>query len=369
MSKGISYNSFLIVDDKTALIDTAKQPFLVNLIGKVEQLLPPGKSLDYLIINHMEPDHTGALKLLPRLFPDMQIVGNKKTADFLASYYGITAPLHLVNEGDVLDLGRHQLTFHITPMIHWPETMMTYDSTEKILFSGDAFGGFGALEGGIFDDEIGKSYYENEILRYFSNILGKFSPMVQKALTRLQALEIGIIAPAHGPIWRQDPHYILDRYNRWSSHQTEIGAVIVYGSMYANTQQMAEAVARGLAEAGIRDIRLHHISTSHLSHILTDAWRFKGLILGSCTYETRLFPPMRLLVDFLSEKGLAENRRLGLLGSYGWSGGAVKELKEFASRSNWAVVDPIVEVKGAPLPDTLDQCALLGRNMAELLKS
>jgi len=369
LPQGISYNSYLIVDDKTALIDAVKQPFLPNLVGQIEQLLPAGKTLDYLIINHVEPDHSSALKLLPRLFPEMQIVGNKRTADLLASYYGITSPLHLVSEGEVLDLGRHQLTFHITPMIHWPETMMTYESSEKVLFSGDAFGGFGALEGGIFDDEIKVEYFENEILRYYANILGKFSPMVQKALARLKALEMGIIAPAHGPVWRQNPHYILDRYNRWSSHQTEPGAVIVYGSMYANTQQMAEAVARGLAEAGVRDIRLHHASSSPLSDILTDAWRFKGLILGSCTYETRLFPPMRQVVDIFSEKGLGENRRLGLFGSYGWSGGAVKELRDFAARGNWTMVDPIVEVKGAPSQDTLNQCALLGKNMADAVKS
>ncbi|MFZ2088884.1 MAG: FprA family A-type flavoprotein [Desulfobaccales bacterium] len=369
LPKGVSYNSYLIVDDKIALIDTVKQSFLPNLVSKIEQLLPPGRTLDYLVINHMEPDHSGSLKLFPKLFPEMKIVGNKRTAEFLESYYGITSPLMVVNEGDVLDLGHHKLTFYLTPMIHWPETMMTYETTAKILFSGDAFGGFGALEGGIFDDEVKVDYFENETLRYFSNIVGKFSPMVQKALARLKGLEIETIAAAHGPIWRQNPHHILKQYDRWSSHQTEPGAVIAYGSMYANTQRMAEAVARALAEAGVKEIRMHHASTSHLSYILTDAWRFKGLALGSCTYDNRLFPPLRLLLDFLKDKGAAENRHLGIFGSYGWSGGAVKEIQEFASVGNWTVVEPTVQVKGAPTMETLEQCFLLGKNLAEAIKS
>ena len=247
--------------------------------------------------------------------------------------------------------------------------MMTYETTAKILFSGDAFGGFGALEGGIFDDEVKTEYYENETLRYFSNIVGKFSPMVQKALGRLKGLEIETIAAAHGPIWRQNPNHILEQYDRWSSHQTEPGAVIAYGSMYANTQRMAETLARAMAEAGVQEIRMHHASTSHLSYILTDAWRFKGLALGSCTYDNRLFPPLRLLVDFLKDKGVAQNRHLGIFGSYGWSGGAVKEIQEFATQGNWTVVEPTVQVKGAPTEETLEQCYVLGKNLAEAIKS
>jgi flavorubredoxin len=368
LPKGVSYNSYLIVDDKVALIDTVKQAYLPNLVSKIEQLLPPGKNLDYLVINHMEPDHSGSLKLFPRLFPEMKIIGNKRTAEFLESYYGITSPISVVDEGDVLDLGHHKLNFYLTPMIHWPETMMTYETTAKILFSGDAFGGFGALEGGIFDDEVKAEYYENETLRYFSNIVGKFSPMVQKAIARLKGLEIETIAPAHGPIWRQNPHHILEQYDRWSSHQTEPGAVIAYGSMYANTQRMAETVARAMAETGVQEIRLHHASTSHLSYILADAWRFKGLALGSCTYDNKLFPPLRLLVDFLKDKGVAQNRCLGIFGSYGWSGGAVKEIQDFASQGNWTVVEPVVQVKGAPTQEILEQCFVLGKNLAEMIK-
>jgi flavorubredoxin len=163
--RGISYNSYLIVDDKVALIDAVKQFFLPELLEKIDRLLPAGKSLDYLIINHREPDHTGSLKLFPRLFPEMKMVGNKKTAGFLESYYGLTEPVVVVEEGEVLDLGRHKLTFYITPMVHWPETMMTHETTTKILFTGDAFGGFGALEGGIFDDQINPEYFDYETLR------------------------------------------------------------------------------------------------------------------------------------------------------------------------------------------------------------
>jgi len=369
MPRGISYNSYLIVDDKVALIDAVKQFFLPDLMEKIGQVLPAGKSIDYLVINHMEPDHTGSLKLFPQLFPQMTIVGNKKTAGFLESYYGLTEPVTVVEEGDVLDLGRHKLTFYITPMIHWPETMMTHETTSNVLFTGDAFGGFGALEGGIFDDQIRADYFEYETLRYFANVIGKFSPMVQKAISRLKDMDIGTIAAAHGPVWRRNPGHIIGQYDRWSSHQTEPGAVVVYGSMYGNTQRMAETVARGLAAAGVQDIRLHPASTSHLSYILADAWRFKGLVLASCTYDSRLFPPLRLLVDFLSPKGVSQNRVLGILGSYGWAGGAVKEMQDFASQGDWNVVEPVVQVKGGPTRDTLEQCFELGKNMAQAIKA
>jgi flavorubredoxin len=369
LPNGVSYNSYLIVDEKIALIDTVKKPFLTDLLAKIRDVIGPQRHLDYVIINHMEPDHSGALEIISQFFPNLQIIGNKWTKDFLAGYYGITDNVKVINDGDGLSLGKHTLTFHFTPMVHWPETLMTFDETSKILFSGDAFGGFGALDGGIFDDEVDIAFYENETLRYFSNIIGKFSPMVQKAIDKVKHLEIRTIASTHGPIWRSNPQHILESYDRWSRHETSPGAVIAYGSMYANTQKMAEAVARALAEGGIREIRIHNVSRSHLSYMLTDAWRFNGLILGSCTYEAALFPPMKHLVDTLEEKAMAKNRALGLFGSYGWSGGAVKQLREFAQRGNWQVIEPVVEAKGAPSAEALTQCALLGRNMAKELNS
>lgn len=218
-----------------------------------------------------------------------------------------------VADGGSLDLGKHSLSFHLTPMVHWPETMVTYESEEKILFSADAFGGFGALTGGIFDDEVDIAYFEDEILRYFSNIVGKYCAMVQKAIEKLKHINISVIAPTHGPVWRSNPGWIVDRYDRWSRHQAEAGVVIAYASMYGNTEKMMEAVASGLAEQDVSRIRIHDVSRTHISFLIRDAWRFKALILGSPTYDTKLFPTMDNFVKMLSHKQL-KNRILGLLG-------------------------------------------------------
>ncbi len=290
---GVSYNAYMILDEKVALIDTVKGSFFATFLDKVKALLPDGKPVDYLIINHMEPDHSGAIKVLVEAFPDIKIVGNKKTRDFLEGFYGISDNFMVINDGDVLDLGKHKLKFYLTPMVHWPETMMTYDLTDGILFSGDAFGGFGALNGGIFDDVVDIEFYEDEVLRYFSNIVGRYSPMVQRAFKKLENVDIKIIAATHGPVWRDNPKQIIELYDKWSRYEAEKGVVLVYGSMYGNTQKMMEAVAQGLVEEGVEKVRIHNISVTHLSFIIRDIWRFKGVILGSCTYNMELFPPMK----------------------------------------------------------------------------
>ena len=364
--EGISYNAYLILDEKVALIDTVKNCYLTQLVNKIQKLLKSGQSVDYLIINHMEPDHSGAIEMVTKVFPGIQIIGNKKTLEFLEGYYGITQNTKQIADGDVLDLGRHKLSFHLTPMVHWPETMMTYDSTDKVLFSGDAFGGFGALNGGIFDDELDVDFYEDEILRYFSNIVGKYSPMVQKAFAKLAGLDIAAIAATHGAVWRKNPKCIIDHYDRWSRYEGEKGVVLVYASMYGNTKKMAEEVARGLMAEGMNRIRIYNVSESHVSYIIKDAWRYQGIILGSCTYDMKLFPLMKNVTDLLAAKML-KNRSLGIFGSYGWSGGAVKALRAFAEVVKWDLVEPQVEALRAPSDDILAQCKQLGRNMAQRL--
>ncbi len=200
----------------------------------------------------MEPDHSGSMQALINAYPDLKIVGNKKTFEFIENFYDIHDNFYEIKEGDEIDLGYHKLTFYITPMIHWPETMMTYCKTEKILFSMDAFGGFGSLDGGIFDDEVNIEFYEDEIRRYYSNIVAKYSPIVQKALKRLADLEIKMIASTHGPIWRTSPETIVDYYDKWSRYEAEEGVVIVYGTMYGNTAKMADYLARVISEQGVK---------------------------------------------------------------------------------------------------------------------
>ncbi|MCB1195481.1 FprA family A-type flavoprotein [bacterium] len=367
LPRGVVYNAYCIVDEKVALIDTVKSITSVKYLTKLKNLLG-GKKIDYLIINHMEPDHSGSAKFVKELYPDIKIIGNKKTFEFLEHFYGITDGLYLVNDMDELDLGKHKLKFYMTPMLHWPETMMTYDQTTSLLFSGDAFGGFGTLDGSIFDDEVDTEYFEDEILRYFSNIVGKYSIMVQKALAKLGSLDVKIICSTHGPVWRKNPGHIINLYDKWSRHEAEEGVVMIYGSMYGNTERMMQAIARGLASEDITKVRIHNVSRIHTSYLIRDIWRYKALILGAPTYNMKLFPLMNNLVQALDNL-MIKNRILGLFGTYGWSGGGVKTLTEFAKKGKWELVEPIIEARCSPNEEDVNNCILLGKNISKQLKA
>ena len=363
LPRGVTYNSYIITDEKTALIDTVKRCYWALYIEKIKSLLGPGKKLDFLIVNHMEPDHSGSMRDLLRLFPDIRIIGNAKTAEFIKDFYGITENVLEVRDGEEISLGAHKLQFFLTPMVHWPETMVTYEQKEKILFSCDAFGGFGALDDRIFDDEVDQDYYEYEILRYYSNIVGRYSGMVQKAIGRLKGIEIAVIAPSHGPIWRTEPGKIVALYDKWSRHETDEGVTLAYASMYGNTRRMMEAISRALADSGVEKVRIHDVSRTHLSHILVDIWRFRGIILGSPTYNTMIFPPMAALVSALKNR-MMKKRVLGIFGGYTWSRGAVPAMQEFAKECAMPLVEPVIEIKCAPTLEDIENGALLGKNMA-----
>lgn len=363
LPRGVSYNSYLIGDRKVALLDTVKEISLSGYLEKLKAVLALERKIDYLIVHHLEPDHSGSVQVLREIFPKMQIVGNRKTAEFLEQLYGIKQDVRVVRDGEELDLGRRKLRFHLTPMVHWPETMMSYELADGILFSGDAFGGFGTLDSGIFDDTTDIAYFEDEILRYFSNIVGKYASMVQKAITKLKGLDVRTIAPTHGPIWRTHPGQIIELYDRWSRHEAEPGVVIAYASMYGNTEKMAETVAEGLSGQGCQAVRVHDVSRTHVSYAIRDIWRYKGLILGSPTYDTKVFPPMDSLLSLLETKAIRK-RAVGIFGSYGWSGGAVKAMTDFVKNNGLELVEPVVEVQFAAGADELEQCRQLGRNMA-----
>ncbi|HPB31269.1 MAG TPA: FprA family A-type flavoprotein [Candidatus Sumerlaeota bacterium] len=363
LPRGVTYNSYIILDEKNALIDTVKGCYWAVYIEKIKSLLGPGKKLDFLIVNHMEPDHSGSMRDLLRLFPDIRIIGNAKTAEFIKDFYGITENVLEVRDGEEISLGAHKLQFFLTPMVHWPETMVTYEQKEKILFSCDAFGGFGALDDRIFDDEVDQDYYEYEILRYYSNIVGRYSGMVQKAIGRLKGIEIAVIAPSHGPIWRTEPGKIVALYDKWSRHETDEGVTLAYASMYGNTRRMMEAISRALADSGVEKVRIHDVSRTHLSHILVDIWRFRGIILGSPTYNTMIFPPMAALVSALKNR-MMKKRVLGIFGGYTWSRGAVPAMQEFAKECAMPLVEPVIEIKCAPTLEDIENGALLGKNMA-----
>jgi flavorubredoxin len=349
LERGVSYNSYVIKSTKTALLDTVKITKVDDFVTKLKEVLE-GRDLDYLVIHHMEPDHSGAIETIIDLYPNVKLVGNKKTFELLENFYDVKDNLVLVGDFDTLDLGEVSLKFVKTPMVHWPESMVSYEEKSGILFSQDAFGGFGALDGTIFDDEINWDLYKSETRRYYSNIVGKFSKQVQAALKKLADFKINMVCPVHGPVWRENPDKIIECYDKWSKQETQDGAVIVYGTMYGNTEMMAEAIARRLAERGVKNIKMFDVSKTHKSYILNEIWEYKALILGSCTYNNDLFPLMSDLVNVLKMNKL-QNRVVAVFGSYSWSGGALKALKEFRDASAMDIVETTVETKSAPSKD------------------
>lgn len=360
---GVSYNSFLLVDDKVALIDTVEAPFVEQQLETIQRILN-GRLVDYLIVNHMEPDHSSGIQALRLLYPQVQIVGNAKTLAMLQGYYGISDGVYEVKEGSELALGKRTLRFYMTPMVHWPEVMMAYDIENHILFSADAFGCFGTLDAGILDTQLNLDLYWKEMYRYYANIVGKYGNPVQTALKKLLPLQIDMICSTHGPVWTKHLNEAVSIYDRMSRYEGEKGVVIVYGSMYGHTERMAQVVARGAGEV-CKKVFLYDISKTDSSFIVGEIFRYKGLILGSPTYSNDLFPPMKALVDKLELRGL-KNRQFGAFGSYTWAGAAVRSFLAFAERMKWET-PPTVEVKQAMTPEQEEDLMQLGRTIATQL--
>jgi len=363
---GISYNSYLVKDEKTALIDGVKEGFTEEFLRKTEPLTDL-EEVDYVVINHMEPDHTGVFPSLRRINPEITFVGTEKTRDLLGSFYGITDGIKVVESDDSLDLGSKTLEFVETPFVHWPETMMTYNREAGILFSGDGFGTYGALSGGIFDDELDLEKYSEEAVRYLSNIVGAYSATLQAALTKLKSLDIDVIAPTHGPVWRDDPQRIIGLYDKFSSGEANPGITIVHGSMYGFTEKVTEEVARGGRSTGLKDLEVLDSSRVHPSYLVSEAWKRRGLIIGSPTYESRAFPPVSNFLGLVEKKKL-KDRVAGIYGSYGWGGGSAKEIKDTAETLNWNLVSSPVEFNGDPSEDQLESGFELGRKVAKSIE-
>lgn len=363
---GVSYNSYLIVDKSVVLIDTVDHCYTNLFFEKIKNILGE-RPIDYLVVNHMEPDHSASINDLCRVYPDIKIIGNSKTIGMIEGFYGIFDKFHEVKDGDRLPLGEKVLTFYMTPMVHWPETMMTYCEDDKILFSGDAFGCFGTLDGGIIDYQMNTEKYWDEMFRYYSNIVGKYGAPVQKALAKLSGIDIQIICSTHGPIWKEEIQKVISIYNKLSLYEGEEGVVIAYGSMYGNTEKMAEVIARELAAQGIKNIVMHNVSKSDMSYILRDIFKYKGLIIGSPTYTNELFPNIESLVSKLESRDM-KNRVFGYFGSFSWAGAAVKRLSSFAERMKWDVTGNPVEMKQGITSEKIAQCQELAKAIAMKLK-
>ncbi|MDU4671857.1 MAG: FprA family A-type flavoprotein [Finegoldia magna] len=342
---GVAYNSYLITGEKTCLMDTVKVSKSDEFVDNVKEILKDRK-LDYLVIHHIEPDHSGSIPQILDLYPDLKIVGNKKTRSMLNDYFEIDSDHFIeVGEGDELDLGDRKLTFYLTAMVHWPESMVSYDAENKILFSQDIFGGFGTNDGAIFDDELDYEVRRTEFRRYYTNIVGKYSQMAVRAIDKLSSLEIETICPVHGCIWRKQPSKIVEDYTKWATYEVNEGVVIAYASMYGNTELMADQLARYLAAEGVRNIEVFDVSKTHESYIISNCWEKKSLVLGSCTYNNTVYPVMSNLLNVLKMQKL-KNHVVSVFGSYGWSGGAVKNLKEFVEEGNFETTETVVEAKG-----------------------
>ena len=365
---GVSYNSYLIDDEKTAVIDCVGPEFFEEHLANMRSVLG-NRTVDYIVVNHMEPDHSGALALFRQFYPQARIVGNKKTISMLEGYYGIDGTSCIaVADGTTLELGRHTLSFHLVPMVHWPETMVTYDSTSGTLFSGDAFGCFGALNGTVLDTETDIEPYFPEMRRYYSNIVGKYATPVQNALKKLAAINIKMICPTHGPVWTEAAGRVIAEYDRMSRYEAAEGAVVVYASMYGNTRQMAEEVARGLSEAGIRKIVVHDAARTPLSFILSDIFTYKGLAIGATTYNGDVNPAVKAVLEAVKLREV-KHRAMAAFGSFTWAGKAAKTISDFADNMGYTQPAHAVEMKQGFNPAAAKSCRTLGKALGEAIKA
>lgn len=369
LPNGVSYNSYLIVDEKVALIDTVDICYSDVFFRKITSLLGD-RPIDYLVVNHMEPDHSGSIGLLVNKYPDISIVGNKRTIEMLKGYYGVTNNLVEILDLDTLNLGKYNLKFYLTPMVHWPETMMTYLQEMNTLFSGDAFGTFGAIDGGVLDSQTRIEKYWDEMIRYYSNIVGKFGSPVQTALKKLSGVEIDMICSTHGPVWTKNGRIneVISLYDKLSKYDADSGLVIVYGSMYGNTAELADTIAVSASQNGVKDIVIHNVSKSHESDIIRDVFKYKGLIIGSPTYNNKLYPAVESVVTSLQNRNL-KNRYFGYFGGFSWSDASERLLKSFAEEMNFEVVASPVVIKQGMLDEVYEKANNLGMMMANKLNS
>ena len=358
---GVSYNSYVVADEKVALIDTVEHGFEDEFLANINEAVGD-RPLDYLVVNHMEPDHSSLVRYMLEKYPEMMIVANAKTLPMLTGYYGITADKVLVmKEGESLSLGSCSLSFHMIPMVHWPETMVTWMAEENTVFAGDAFGTFGAIDAEVVDSEDTFGKYRDEMMRYYSNIVGKYGIPVQSALKKLSGLEVRRICSTHGPVWEKCIPEVIALYDKMSRYEVERGVCIVYGSMYGNTAAAAEALAEELKSLGV-PCAIHDLAGNvnpglGVSGALRDVFKYDTIVAASPTYNNGIFPPVETFMRALQSR-LIKGRRFFALGSYTWSGASVNLLNEMASSMGFEVLG-----NGLSFPQayTKEKC-----NMAEI---
>lgn len=327
--RGVSYNSYVMLDEKTVLLDTIDAMVSGQFFENLEAVLQ-GRELDYLVVNHMEPDHCAMIGDVVARYPKIQIVGNAKTFTMMKQFFDfdLEGRTIVVKEGDTLNTGKHTLHFVMAPMVHWPEAMVSYDETDKVLFSADGFGSFGALNGNIFADEVDFDRdWLDDARRYYTNIVGKYGASVQALLKKAASLEIAMICPLHGPIWRENLGYILEKYQKWSTYEAEEEAVaIFYASMYGNTASVADALAGKLAERGVKKITVRDVSNTHVSELIGDTFRVSHLVLAAPTYNGDIYPVMSNYLHDMKALNV-QKKTVGIIENGTWAATAGKQMR------------------------------------------
>ena len=368
LAKGVSYNSYLLLDEQTVLFDTADYAIGKQFIENVMSVLT-GRNLDYLVVNHLEPDHCSLIGELLLHYPDVKIIGNAKTFPMIEQFFSfdLTGKTLTVKEGDTFCSGKHTFRFIMSPMVHWPEAMMTYDEKDKVLFSADAFGTFNALNGNLFNDELDfNREWLDEARRYYTNIVGKYGPQVQNVLKKASSLDIQMICPLHGPVWRSNLNFIIEKYNLWSRYEPEEkGVMIAYASMYGNTENMAEILAVMLAEAGVKNIHMHNISKTHVSELISDSFKYSHIVLASPTYNNGIYPLMDNYLEDMKALSL-QNRTIAVLGNGSWAPQATKLISaKIKEMKNMRLLEASVTIKSSLKEAQLEELNSLSRQIAE----
>ena len=366
--KGVSYNSYVLLDEKTVLFDTADESISRQYIENVVHALN-GRPLDYMVVQHMEPDHCAMIDDMLRRYPEAKMVCSAKAVGMFAQFYGtdVAARALVVKEGDKLSTGEHTLHFVMAPMVHWPEVMVTYDEKDKILLSADAFGTFGALAGNIFDDEITfDTTWMNDARRYYTNIVGKYGVQVQALLKKAASLDIEMICPLHGPIWRKDLGLLLEKYQKWSTYEPEDKTVMIaYATMYGNTENAANVLAGMLADKGVKNIAMYDVSETDVSELVAESFRCSHLVLAAPTYNSRIQPKMEAYLSDIKALNL-QNRTVAVIDNGTWAATAGKQMiGTLESMKNMTILENTISIKSALAENQLGALEALADELAK----
>ena len=369
--RGVSYNSYLLLDEKTVLFDTADWAVGRQFLENVQYVLN-GRPLDYLVINHMEPDHGASIEEILLRYPEVKIISTEKEVMLMRQFrFPIDGKTEIVKEGDTRCFGAHTVTFVEAPMVHWPEAMVTYDTTNGVLFAADAFGSFGALDGKLFNDEVNFDRdWIDDARRYYTNIVGKYGPHVQALLKKASGIDIKMICPLHGPVWRTDLGYLIDKYDKWSRYEPEEkGVLIVYASMYGNTENAARILATKLVEKGLTNIAVYDVSNTHVSYLISESFRYSHIVLASVTYNLGMYPLMHNYLMDMKALNL-QKRKVAIMENGSWAVKSGTRMQDFLEgMKQMEVLDTKLTISSALRDENLEEMDAFAERILESVQA